>query len=163
MPRWIRIPFVVSLFLQPVVQVLQHSGQVNYEFTAVSALLVCGIYGLIFLWVRKKRERDRLAVVGKKIAACFRENAVEITVDGEKQDIGYRMLTRVGRDDRGLILILGAKGSLWLPTKSFTIPAERDVVFGYLGGVMKRKIPNQSTDPALTSVTQPAEQGARLP
>ncbi|HRE82951.1 MAG TPA: hypothetical protein PLN52_18035, partial [Opitutaceae bacterium] len=66
------------------------------------------------------------------------------------QRIGYSSIVRAGRDDRGLVVVVGRAGGLFVPTGAFASPAQRDAVFSHLRSALKKEMkrgPNQALDP----------------
>ena len=78
-------------------------------------------------------------MVGKEIAVRFFDESLEVGESQAGHRIQYTDVSRVGRDNRGLVLIIPRAGGLFVPTHAFVSPEQRDLLFSHLGRTLKRK------------------------
>lgn len=131
------LPF--ALIGNPLLQLIGNSDKNGIGQTLLFILGALSIYGLFYWSATQKRKKARAALIGGKVDGVFHDDSLDFSINGKTTSISYGAITKIGRDDRGLAIILGKHGTLWFPTTSFSSSSHRDAVFDRLGSVLKRK------------------------
>jgi hypothetical protein len=139
MPPWLQVllPFALGFQLLFRLPELLSDPKSNLPFVVLGFIGV--FYGIIF-WLRhRSRRQARAALRGKEVAVRFEKESFNYSTAQDARSLNYSSIVRVGRDDRGLMLVIEKIGGLWIPTRAFASPAQRDYVFGHLGHFLKKR------------------------
>ncbi|HRE80462.1 MAG TPA: YcxB family protein [Opitutaceae bacterium] len=140
MPKWVQIALPVAAFLQLFVQlpkVMMGAGSLWLPLSLF--VFIGGIYGLMFWLGHRKKNKARAAILGKEVVIQFFDDGFELGEPPTAQRIGYSSIVRAGRDARGLVIVVGRAGGLFVPTRAFASPAQRDAFFSHLRSALKKK------------------------
>jgi len=139
LPRWLQILLPISFGLQALTQLPKIMAGGNPAF-ALSLLAVISGFFVIMFWRRRRlKEKAHATMLGKGIIVRFFDDGLELGDAQAGQRIGYGAVTRVGRDDRGLVIVIRRLGGLFVPTHAFGSSECRDFVFSHLANLMRRK------------------------
>ena len=140
MPQWVQIALPVAACLQLFAQLpkLMMGGGSLFLPLGLFAF-IGGFYGLMFWLGHRRKKKARAAMLGKEVAVRFFDDGFELGASPATQRIGYSSIVRAGRDARGLVVVIGRAGGLFIPTGAFASPAQRDAVFSHLRGALKKK------------------------
>jgi len=139
MPAWLQVALPVVVIFQALTQLpkLLPGGDSLTFLGAV--LLIAGFYAFMFWRSERNKRLARDAIVGKDVTVKFRDEGFYFAIGQKAESLGYGSVIRAGRDELGLVLIIEKFGGLWIPTRAFSSPEQRDFVFSHLGQFLKKR------------------------
>ena len=138
MPRWLQIALPVTAALQALVQLPKILAGSKSPWVALLVIaLLCAVFFGLSLFNKKRGRKNTKFLEGQEVVIRFLDDSLEFSVAGRTDIIGYRRITRAGKDSRGFAVFISNIGGFGIPTSAFTSAEHRDFVFEHLRAKLK--------------------------
>jgi len=139
-PRWFhRCIMVLAIGLVPawIVTFLVSLAETRGRTPFICGLACVTLFSVLaVLSSRRKRklqDKRHAAIIGKSMSARFFADHVDLAFAGQQFQVPYLRITRIGRDNDGILIVVNRVLPFWIPTSAFLSVEQRDRAFDVVG------------------------------